>query len=200
MSHDKRAVRKDDGTYDLILTVSGAFGSESSPALLDVIYVVDESGSMTSSRFTSTKNAITGLTNALTTNTKIDPRFSVVTFSGDNWRDEKWNDAQIKVNWTKNKNEITNVSFNKDGGTNYQAGIRTAKELLSDKRKNATTAVVFLSDGNPTFRYGNDGYTEGTGSSDRDGLNLKAAMTEASEASGFYADYRSEERRVGKEC
>ena len=189
MSHDKRAVRKDDGTYDLILTVSGAFGSESSPALLDVIYVVDESGSMTSSRFTSTKNAITGLTNALTTNTKIDPRFSVVTFSGDNWRDEKWNDAQIKVNWTKNKNEITNVSFNKDGGTNYQAGIRTAKELLSDKRKNATTAVVFLSDGNPTFRYGNDGYTEGTGSSDRDGLNLKAAMTEASEASGFYADY-----------
>lgn len=42
------------------------------------------------------------------------------------------------------------------------------------KRQNAKTAVIFVSDGDPTFRYRSDGYTEGNGSSDEDGKSLKA--------------------------
>lgn len=190
MAHEKTAVRRNDGTYDLTLTVSGAVGSESQPALLDVIYVVDESNSMTNSRFTSTKNAITGLTNALTANPKIDPRFSVVTFSGGEggfWTsDEPWNDAQTKVDWTENASSIANVSFSTNGGTNYQAGIRTAKkELLSTKRENAKTAVIFISDGDPTYYYRDNGETTGNGGS-YDSKALDAAKTEVST---LYTDY-----------
>ncbi len=178
MAHDKKAVRREDGTYDLTLTISGAFGSESRPALLDVIYVVDESSSMTNNRFTFTKNAIMSLTNALTANAKIDPCFSVVTFSGTE-DSGRWNDAEIKKGWTRDPSSIENVRFKQNGGTNYQAGIRTAKELLSMKREHAMTAVIFISDGDPTFYYNNEGKTTGYGSS-YDKRALEAAKTEVS--------------------
>lgn len=190
MTHDKKAVRREDGTYDLTLTVSGAFGSESNKALLDVIYVVDESNSMTDDRFTSTKKAITGLTNALAGNSKIDPRFSVVTFSGTTG-DGRWNDAEIKIDWTQNPSSIANVAFSTNGGTNYQAGIRTAKELLQTKRERATTAVIFISDGDPTYYYTSKtnrdegGKTTGNGSS-YDSKALNAAKTEVSTLAADY--------------
>lgn len=69
---------------------------------------------------------------------------------------------------------MNQTSPESDGGTNYQAGIRSAEGLLNGKRQNAKTAVIFVSDGDPTFRYRSDGYTEGNGSSDEDGKSLKA--------------------------
>ncbi len=41
----------------------------------------------------------------------------------------------------------------KAGGTNYEAGLIKAKELLDSGRTDATKIVVFLSDGDPTFYY-----------------------------------------------
>ena len=122
------------------------------------------------------------MTNTLAANENLDVRFALVTFSGnksDYWHegygDEAWNDAAIAVNWTNQASAITNrTSPKSDGGTNYQAGIRSAEGLLNGKRQNAKTAVIFVSDGDPTFRYRSDGYTEGNGSSDEDGKSLKA--------------------------
>ena len=194
INHEKYATLRDDGTYDLTLTVAGKKGTETNKAKLDVIYILDKSGSMkedfggTSKRIAAS-NAITALTKSLKQNANIDARFSMVTFSGNKttgmWGQgdtKTWDDAEVAVSWTTDAGTIERGSKpTSNGGTNYQAGIRTAKELLTSKRAGAMTAVIFISDGNPTFYYNPDGYTRGDGNNDGNGGadNLKVCLDAA---------------------
>lgn len=194
INHEKYATLRDDGTYDLTLTVAGKKGTETNKAKLDVIYILDKSGSMkedfggTSKRI-SASNAITALTKSLKQNVNIDARFSMVTFSGNKttgmWGQgdtKTWDDAEVAVSWTTDAGTIERGSKpTSNGGTNYQAGIRTAKELLTSKRAGAMTAVIFISDGDPTFYYNPDGYTRGDGNNDGNGGadNLKVCLDAA---------------------
>lgn len=194
INHEKYATLRDDGTYDLTLTVVGKKGTETNKAKLDVIYILDKSGSMkedfggTSKRIAAS-NAITALTKSLKQNVNIDARFSMVTFSGNKttgmWGQgdtKTWDDAEVAVSWTTDAGTIERGSKpTSNGGTNYQAGIRTAKELLTSKRAGAMTAVIFISDGDPTFYYNPDGYTRGDGNNDGNGGadNLKVCLDAA---------------------
>ena len=194
INHEKYATLRDDGTYDLTLTVAGKKGTETNKAKLDVIYILDKSGSMkedfggTSKRIAAS-NAITALTKSLKQNANIDARFSMVTFSGNKttgmWGQgdtKTWDDAEVAVSWTTDAGTIGRGSKpTSNGGTNYQAGIRTAKELLTSKRAGAMTAVIFISDGDPTFYYNPDGYTRGDGNNDGNGGadNLKVCLDAA---------------------
>ena len=194
INHEKYATLRDDGTYDLTLTVAGKKGTETNKAKLDVIYILDKSGSMkedfggTSKRIAAS-NAITALTKSLKQNANIDARFSMVTFSGNKttgmWGQgdtKTWDDAEVAVSWTTDAGTIEGGSKpTSNGGTNYQAGIRTAKELLTSKRAGAMTAVIFISDGDPTFYYNPDGYTRGDGNNDGNGGadNLKVCLDAA---------------------
>lgn len=194
INHEKYATLRDDGTYDLTLTVAGKKGTETNKAKLDVIYILDKSGSMkedfggTSKRIAES-NAITALTKSLKQNVNIDARFSMVTFSGNKttgmWGQgdtKTWDDAEVAVSWTTDAGTIERGSKpTSNGGTNYQAGIRTAKELLTSKRAGAMTAVIFISDGDPTFYYNPDGYTRGDGNNDGNGGadNLKVCLDAA---------------------
>lgn len=194
INHEKYATLRDDGTYDLTLTVAGKKGTETNKAKLDVIYILDKSGSMkedfggTSKRIAAS-NAITALTKSLKQNANIDARFSMVTFSGNKttgmWGQgdtKTWDDAEVAVSWTTDAGTIERDSKpTSNGGTNYQAGIRTAKELLTSKRAGAMTAVIFISDGDPTFYYNPDGYTRGDGNNDGNGGadNLKVCLDAA---------------------
>lgn len=194
INHEKYATLRDDGTYDLTLTVAGKKGTETNKAKLDVIYILDKSGSMkedfggTSKRIAAS-NAITALTKSLKQNVNIDARFSMVTFSGNKttgmWGQgdtKTWDDAEVAVSWTTDAGTIGRGSKpTSNGGTNYQAGIRTAKELLTSKRAGAMTAVIFISDGDPTFYYNPDGYTRGDGNNDGNGGadNLKVCLDAA---------------------
>lgn len=194
INHEKYATLRDDGTYDLTLTVAGKKGTETNKAKLDVIYILDKSGSMkedfggTSKRIAAS-NAITALTKSLKQNANIDARFSMVTFSGNKttgmWGQgdtKTWDDAEVEVSWTTDAGTIERGSKpTSNGGTNYQAGIRTAKELLTSKRAGAMTAVIFISDGDPTFYYNPDGYTRGDGNNDGNGGadNLKVCLDAA---------------------
>lgn len=194
INHEKYATLRDDGTYDLTLTVAGKKGTETNKAKLDVIYILDKSGSMkedfggTSKRIAAS-NAITALTKSLKQNANIDARFSMVTFSGNKttgmWGQgdtKTWDDAEVAVSWTTDAGMIERGSKpTSNGGTNYQAGIRTAKELLTSKRAGAMTAVIFISDGDPTFYYNPDGYTRGDGNNDGNGGadNLKVCLDAA---------------------
>ena len=194
INHEKYATSRDDGTYDLTLTVAGKKGTETNKAKLDVIYILDKSGSMkedfggTSKRIAAS-NAITALTKSLKQNANIDARFSMVTFSGNKttgmWGQgdtKTWDDAEVAVSWTTDAGTIERGSKpTSNGGTNYQAGIRTAKELLTSKRAGAMTAVIFISDGDPTFYYNPDGYTRGDGNNDGNGGadNLKVCLDAA---------------------
>ena len=194
INHEKYATLRDDGTYDLTLTVAGKKGTETNKAKLDVIYILDKSGSMkedfggTSKRIAAS-NAITALTKSLKQNANIDARFFMVTFSGNKttgmWGQgdtKTWDDAEVAVSWTTDAGTIERGSKpTSNGGTNYQAGIRTAKELLTSKRAGAMTAVIFISDGDPTFYYNPDGYTRGDGNNDGNGGadNLKVCLDAA---------------------
>lgn len=74
-----------------------------------------------------------------------------------------------------------------DGGTNWEAGLTNAEAALTKDGK-TNENVIFMSDGNPTFRNSANGYNDdynqqvgvyGTGNSDPDGHNYEAAKTVA---------------------
>lgn len=171
LSHEKYIAKNEDGTYNLTLNVSGAVGSESYANKLDVLFVMDTSNSMkwemtytgsssknylkdyqtnSNSRFYNQKKAVEDAVAKLKNKKNVDAQFAVVAFD---------TQAGIKTNWTKDSitypTSVGNYKSNnwEAGGTNYQAGLRKADELLKKGRTEATKIVVFLSDGDPTLYY-----------------------------------------------
>ena len=168
--------QKPDGSYDIRVSITGSIGTETHPAEVDVIYVVDKSGSMldrfkfNQTRWDASLYAIKLLNNNLFNDNRIDPRFTIVGFSGDYYYDFwnrpydiAWDDASVLTNWT-NKNSIPeNVKV--VGGTNYQACLMVAEKQLKEARPNSKKVIIFLSDGNPTYYYDTRGLTSGYGGS-----------------------------------
>ena len=100
--------------------------------------------------------------------------------------DKPYNDADIQCGWTNDASKLVNsLPNNPSGGTNYQAGLLKANELLGKARSGATTVVIFVSDGNPTYYYGNDGYTNGDGSN-YDSAAMQAAQNEVKKLAATY--------------
>lgn len=119
------------------------------------------------------ESAVNGaITFAKTLSNKINgSKIALVGFSGDNgyyYDDSEYDDAEIiKVNnntWFSGT-ELTSDDFGSPiGGTNLQAGLIKANELLSSVAdEKARKYVVVISDGQPTFYYDNKGYTKGEG-------------------------------------
>lgn len=187
-----------DGTFDLTLDVTGGISSTTQKALVDVVFVLDVSGSMSRSisqsswttKLQSARSAITTMVNSLAGKEDIDARYALVTFSGnDPWNDTAYNDASVARSWTQNVSQLTTAlnGTNADGGTNYEAGLREANTLLGSKRANASTVVVFVSDGNPTFYYNDQGYTAGNGGSyDSTAMSHAQAQVRAMSANFFF--------------
>lgn len=197
LAHRKYADRRADGTYDLTLEFTGKVDTDSQDRKLDVLLIVDESGSMTysmggdketnytNSRWYNAKLAIQQLIDTLEKNDGLDVHYSIVTYSGSE-NDGTWNDAQTRVDWSPAaefsiSGNLTNpqerysagdgrLDYKPSGGTNYQAGLRTGAEQLKSKsaRSDAEKVVLFLSDGKPTFYYDKNGETAGSGDEDAD--------------------------------
>ncbi len=155
-AHTKQAILNDDGTYDLTLTVSGSTGTATKKAEVDVLMVVDVSNSMNSTRLTNTRAAMNALISQLEGNETVDARYSVVEFA---------RYAETVYPWGENSGALTAAinGLKASGGTNYQAGLRKAIEQLENARPTATTVVVFLSDGQPTYYLKDDGTVGGSG-------------------------------------
>lgn len=180
VSHEKYVVDKKDGTYDLNLTVAGARGTETEPAKLDVLLIVDVSSSMKGSNISGAKNATRTLTDALKNRKDIDAKYSVVTFG---------ETANTLVSWEQGTasnvvNQVNTITIKTNVGTNYQAGFREAKKQLNLARSDAQTVVIFLTDGWPTFYIGADGQTAGDGSS----TYHQTLNASNQEASGMYVN------------
>lgn len=204
LSHEKYIAKNEDGTYNLTLNVSGAVGSESYANKLDVLFVMDTSNSMkrgmnnskeqrnyttnTNSRFYNQQKAVEDAVTKLKSRKNVDARFAVVAFD---------TQAGIKTNWTKDSitypTSVGNYKSNnwEAGGTNYQAGLRKADELLKKGRTDATKIVVFLSDGDPTLYYdtnyfGNE-YVDGSGSGyDSDAMDKAQTQLRTMSMNYFY--------------
>lgn len=193
LSHEKYITKNTDGTYDLTLSVAGATGSSTKKKEIDVLLIVDKSGSMqdtlaggnndnySKSRWKASKDAIQTLIDNFNANKdKLDVKYSIVTFSGSKGnRDSTWNDAKVNQEWAySNEFTVSNsdswnqgsgvLDFVPEGGTNYAAGFRTGKKQLQKARSTAQKVVIFLSDGEPTYYYNSEGMTVGAGNADAD--------------------------------
>lgn len=186
LSHEKYIAKNDDGTYNLTLNVSGAVGSESYANKLDVLFVMDTSNSMkwamtysgdnpynylsdyktnSASRFYNQQKAVEDAVAKLKSKKNVDAKFAVVSFDTQAGIETKWTKDSIKYPTSVGNYKSNNWEA---GGTNYQAGLRKADELLKKGRADVTKIVVFLSDGDPTLyyktnRFGNE-YVDGSGS------------------------------------
>lgn len=215
-AHRKYIKDNGDGTYQLSLDVTGKTmtQTETEQKPVDVILVVDKSASMnepigagqdqSTTRLAVIQNLVKNMaTELLPAGTQN--RMSVVTFSSattsGNKDDSyvqtryKYKDAQTQQGWTSSEASIHNAINNitPSGGTNWEAGLHEANQLISSRREDALTFVVFLSDGDPTFRYTDSnwsggwfysyasgaGYTQGTGNSDPNSNNYNHALIEA---------------------
>lgn len=180
MLHEKYIKRNTDGTYDITLNASGTIGSDVKKAFVDIVLVVDTSGSMEGDNLTSTKNAINALVDAFDAKKEtVDTKYKLVTFSSSaKTKTHDW------VNGTNLKKEAGKLSA--DGGTNYDQGLtKAATAINSSSRENAKKIVIFLTDGKPTY-YGTKPYGYGNETSKK---TLEAAVRSASKISceKFYA-------------
>lgn len=143
----------DGDQYTLNLNVTGN-NSETpivSATPADVILVMDKSGSMKGERDKNSQAAAKALAEKLltTANSELDSslqaQMAVVTFS------DKAT-AQLGGKFTTSANDIASaIKGTPDGGTNWEDALREANGLSSG-RAGVKKYIIFLSDGDPTFR------------------------------------------------
>lgn len=175
---DKTGTRTASGDpiYNLNLSFTGTKSNFVEKQRVNVVFIVDTSYSMSKEsngsedRIQAAKDAINAFEKIAgpksSTNPNgldIDARYALVRFSGDKgYGDEAYNDATILQGW---RFSVDTSKLNADGGTNYEAGLLAANNLLKNDHTNATKLVIFLTDGVPTYYYNNSGKTTGDGSS-----------------------------------
>lgn len=151
LGHSKYVTYNNDGTYDLTLDVVGAVGTETNPAAVDIVFVLDLSNSMEGNNLSEAKKAVKTLTSNIERNDIIDAKWKLVTFASSAQIETK---SWVSTNVINNKiQSYTNADCNKGqaGGTNYEAGLTQAGQVLYTARQNSTKIVIFLTDGQPTF-------------------------------------------------
>ena len=160
--HHKTIKDNGDGTYDLTLSVTGDTEQSSSAKPVDVVFVVDVSSSMNDkvsgwrgkSRMKAAHDAVEALANELLTgeNANKQIQVSVVTFG---------TNAQVATSFTSDPSVVANAvptEAERNQGTNWEGGLKLANAQTSG-REGAEKHIVFLSDGNPTYRVSPMGYT-----------------------------------------
>lgn len=174
----------DNGNYKVTFEVKGKDVETHTSNKKDVyaVVVLDKSNSMCENRKPNGdcknpnsdkkwQSAITGAkTFASTLHEKLpNAKIALVTYADKDGflgiGDKAYNDAKILRNF--DNKDFSHVKFGTpDGGTNLQAGLYEANELLtaSNVKKDAIKYVVVISDGEPTLYYDDYGYTTGPGS------------------------------------
>ena len=188
-AHSKTVQSNDDGTYTLTLDVTGREESETVVRPADILVIVDKSGSMderissesdggrpgsggtSTTRMAKVKALVNHLAEVVLPE-GTQNQMSIVSFSGNSveWAhyDSPWNDATLNLDWTSSRYAVQSsiASLSSNGGTNWEAGFsvgNTQLNNLASNRSDSVKYVIFLSDGDPTFHYREDGLTDGMG-------------------------------------
>ena len=158
--HEKSIQDNGDGTYTVTLDVKGAT-DESSDTVnkpVDIVLVVDQSSSMTNSRLSNVRTAANGLAQSvLADNADGQVRISVITFGEYTQQSGSKTGTVGGTEWYTNAYQVMAsipTSAPNNNGTNWEVAMRAAREKLGTARENADKYVIFLSDGEPTFRLG----------------------------------------------
>ena len=213
----KSSTNNGNGTNNISLTITGPEKPVEKSTPADVIVVFDISGSMKNNmngqtRLQRAKTAVNTMANTLLNGQNSDVRMALISFST---TAQQVNITGATNGFTSNYNNFSAAvnGLSADGGTNWEQALQLANTL--PVRDNAATFVVFVTDGDPTFRksrgdiadsqideqeddYGNpytgfytDNLVYGEGDDDSLGLNFDFAVDQVSAIAGanknFYA-------------
>lgn len=200
------------GDYTLHLDVTGAKGSAKG---VDVLFVIDTSGSMGSGSgnnnlLPTVKTLLTkkgGLVDKIFSKTGNVNNVAMVSFSDkDSTNSTSWYGTSYKDTF---KNAVNSLSAS--GGTNWTYAMVKARELLDDRSNSSNEKVViFLSDGKPTYSYSYEWsywyqqymWTEtGNGSKTKDEYYTEAAnqVTGSLASAKMYSVYLTSDTKDGME-
>ena len=161
---NKEVVSEDsNGDFNIKLTVEGADKINQMSKPLDVVLVVDTSGSMegpytkdfwslfggrgkpTYKRINNAKNAAKGFVDKIAAKHKDNTRIALISFAGT---------AEVKSDLTNDYNALKKQidTLQEDGATFTQDALRNANALLTNSKGNKV--IVLISDGEPTYAFG----------------------------------------------
>ena len=178
--HSKSIKDNGDGTFTISLDVVG--DAEKKPNNINVIVIMDTSGSMTTQRMNAAKNAVNSLATALYAyNTASEPNtveMALVRFA---------TSSSVARTPTSNSTQFTNsvngLPNQGNGGTNWESALQTALGVnFNDEDQ---TFAIFVSDGNPTFRTTQNGWNDWSqqyqqwGSGQENATNIERCYTTA---------------------
>ena len=144
------AVAGSDNTFEITLKATVTDGKqEGAKTSTDAVLVIDRSGSMKSDkngdRITPAQNAAKAFASVVLgegANTKN--RIAVVSYA---------ESATTNIGLSSNLEKVKNaINFKAKGGTNIQAGIKAARDILNGSTAN-NKVILVLSDGEPTYSF-----------------------------------------------
>ena len=164
IDYSKTAVKSDDGSYNVTLTIKSKT-SETAPDASAVVLVIDTSGSMEGNRIAEAKRVATNFVNDYG-QSGSGRYIAIVEFASKAYKlnfgghgiiipEVYWLDASN----ANNRNAINEAIANMDagGGTNLEQGLSVANSLLSyskvSKIAKSNKFVIALTDGEPTCAY-----------------------------------------------
>ncbi|GAJ57986.1 hypothetical protein B23_1192 [Geobacillus thermoleovorans B23] len=136
------------GRLDVTLVPQGAVSGIIRPPI-DVVFVMDVSGSMTTTKLQSAKSALQAAVNYFKSNYNQNDRFALIPFS-DGVREASVVPFGKYSNVASQLDAILNTgnSLTAGGGTNYSAALSLAKSYFTDPTRKKY--IIFLTDGMPT--------------------------------------------------
>ena len=191
IDYSKTAVKNDDGSYNVTLTIKSKT-SETAPGASAVVLVIDSSASMKNGRLDSAKSVAKEFIDKYGSSGS-DRYLAVVNFDtyanafefGSRYNKTNWLDVSNADNRKNVKSSFENLY--PGGGTNLEQGLVTANALLGklNNVSNDNKFVIVLTDGEPTFYSNTKNWNlfqyvpEGNGSS-CDEATYNATLTAAS--------------------
>lgn len=152
ISKQKYIKKNNDGTYDLTLNVTAPSEGATSNKM-DIILVLDNSVSMGgniwywNNKLETMKGAIIQMLNNFDPN--VDAKWQVISFNGAVTADKKSADWRTAAEAVADVNSIDPTKTQALWGTNYEAALKGAEEVLSSCRTDSQKIVIFLTDGEP---------------------------------------------------
>ncbi|MBQ6047963.1 MAG: VWA domain-containing protein, partial [Oscillospiraceae bacterium] len=165
----KTMTDNEDGTYTLSLEVSSSSETSSHKTKADVIIVFDRSGSMDSNtggygsptRMEVAQDATNSLIDTLLAANGGNNDDDMVQIALVSFATHATRDVNLTTSGTALKNAVNGMD--PEGGTNWEQGLQYAANITTRTSTEDVTInkyVIFVSDGNPTFRQSANGYTQ----------------------------------------
>ena len=140
------AVEGSDNTFNITLKATVRNGKQEGPKTSTAaVLVIDRSGSMEGDRINSAQEAAKDFANVvLGKGANPQNRIAVVSYA---------DEAERNIDLSSDLDSVKNaINFSAKGGTNIQAGIKAARDILENSTAN-NKVILVLSDGEPTYSF-----------------------------------------------